>query len=248
MSSQTILLIEDDKSLSFLIADRLKKIGYSVDTEYNGEQGFQKAIRNPYDLLIVDVMLPDKNGIIITQELRKQNVITPILMLTALSEVSDKVAGLTAGADDYLAKPFEMAELTARVNALLRRATEYQATIDKTIWISSWITAVPSRVQLSNCIVDFDALAIVHTTTTMTMQTKEAELLACLMYHFQKIISREKLFEDIWGYASDIESRTIDMHISHLRQKLNDTLQPYKYIRTVRGKGYMWIYPVNFAK
>lgn len=245
MSTVKILLIEDDKSLSFLIADRLKKIGYGVETEANGAIALQKALENQYDLLIIDIMLPDKNGMVITQELRKHAIITPILMLTALSEVSDKVAGLTAGADDYLTKPFEMSELTARVNALIRRTKEYENSLTKDIGNNSWITAVPEILQLPNCTINLNSLLITRNNANFVLHSKEAELLACLIFHYKKIISREQLFEDIWGYASDIESRTVDMHISHLRQKLDDTVQPYKYIRTIRGKGYMWIYPIT---
>lgn len=245
MNTVKILLIEDDKSLSFLIADRLKKIGYDIETEANGATALTKALANHYDLFIIDIMLPDKNGMTITQELRKHAIMTPILMLTALAEVSDKVAGLTAGADDYLTKPFEMAELTARVNALLRRTKEYETSLTKNIGSNSWLTAVPPIIHLQNCTINLNTLIITRNSTELVLHTKEAELLACLIYHYKKIISREQLFEDIWGYASDIESRTVDMHISHLRQKLDDTAQPYKYIRTIRGKGYMWIYPVS---
>lgn len=245
MSDVKILLIEDDKSLSFLIADRLKKIGYDVEIEANGTIALNKALTNSYDLFIIDIMLPDKNGITITQELRKHAIMTPILMLTALSEVSEKVAGLTAGADDYLTKPFEMAELTARVNALLRRKREYETAVAKNISNNSWITAVPTIIQLPTCTINFDTLIITRNSIDLILHSKEAELLACLIYHYKKILSREQLFETIWNYASDIASRTVDIHISHLRQKLSDTKQPYKYIKTIRSKGYMWIYPVT---
>jgi two-component system alkaline phosphatase synthesis response regulator PhoP len=246
LNKERILLVEDDKSLSFLISDRLRKTGYQVETETNGAKGLVKALEGKHDLIILDVMLPDKNGVAITQELRIRHIATPILMLTALAELSDKVSGLSAGADDYLAKPFEMAELLARIQALLRRVAEYgKLESEKHEGLISWISRVPPHIALPTCDIDMEKLTITRDGQKTDLYTKEAELLACLLCNQQRILRREELFEDIWGYASDIESRTIDMHISHLRQKLGDLDQPYRYIRTMRGKGYMWIFHVN---
>ena len=217
-----ILLVEDEPGLAMTLADLLSAEGYLVDAVRDGLSGLAKAGSEPFDLLILDVMLPGKNGLEVCRELRQQGNDVAILMLTAKTQLVDRVVGLKLGADDYVTKPFEPAELLARIEALLRR-------------IKKENVAPVTRYSFDGIEIDFDQGRAQKNGAAIDLATKELELLRYLIDHRGKIISREELLESVWQYQPGVSSRTIDVHVAWLRQKLEDTPQ---HIHTVRGVGY----------
>lgn len=220
-----ILLVEDEPGLAMTLADLLSAEGYLVDAVRDGLSGLAKAGSEPFDLLILDVMLPGKNGLEVCRELRQQGNDVAILMLTAKTQLVDRVVGLKLGADDYVTKPFEPAELLARIEALLRR-------------IKKENVAPVTRYSFDGIEIDFDQGRAQKNGAAIDLATKELELLRYLIDHRGKIISREELLESVWQYQPGVSSRTIDVHVAWLRQKLEDTPQHPKHIHTVRGVGY----------
>ncbi|MFZ0963982.1 MAG: response regulator transcription factor [Terriglobia bacterium] len=220
-----ILLVEDEPGLVLTLSDRLRSEGYTVDAVYDGTEVVERATRHRFGLIILDVMLPGKGGFEVCQELRQRGFTTPILMLTARTQTADKVKGLKIGADDYLTKPFEMPELLARVEALLRRERGAGNQGPDSYDIG------PLRIDLRNSEVFCNG-------TPASLTTKEFQLLRYLLEQRGRTVSREELLRDVWGYASAPSTRTVDVHVAWLRQKLeNDPKQP-KYIITVHGQGY----------
>ena len=220
-----VLLIEDEPGLVLTLTDLLEAEGYQVESAQDGITGLAKASGNPYDLLLLDVMLPGKNGFDVCRDLRQQGVDTPILMLTAKTQVIDRVVGLKLGADDYLAKPFDPSELLARVEALLRRVHKQN------------LTPV-IRFQFDNVVADFDRAQVTKDDQPVALTGKELQLLRYLVDHRGRVISREELLKHVWEYQSTVSSRTVDVHVAWLRQKLEENPQNPKYILTVRGSGY----------
>lgn len=223
--SSHILLVEDEPGLSLTVSDLLTAEGYQVDTAMDGPTGLQKGVNRELALIILDVMLPGKNGFDVCRELRRQGCDTAILMLTAKTQVMDRVVGLKLGADDYLAKPFDPAELLARVEALLRRVTKKGR-------------VMVSHFEFSGVEVDFESGQVVKNGEPVTMAAKELQLLRYLIDRRGTVVTREDLMQNVWEYQSDVSSRTIDVHIAWLRQKLEENPQSPKYIHTVRGIGY----------
>ncbi len=223
--SSRILLVEDEPGLSLTVTDLLEAEGYQVDTAMDGLSGLSKAGSGDYDLVILDVMLPGKSGFDVCRELRQKGCDTAILMLTAKTHVVDRVVGLKLGADDYLAKPFDPAELLARVESLLRRIPKKKR--------------IPvARFEFGNVSADF-ALGQVHKKgEPVTMAAKELQLLRYLIDRRGTVVSREELLQNVWEYQADVSSRTIDVHVAWLRQKLEDNPQSPQFIHTVRGVGY----------
>src|SRR6266700_7973368 len=220
--SSNILLVEDEPGLSLTVSDLLVAEGYTVDTAMDGPTGLKKGMTRAFDLILLDVMLPGKNGFDVCKELRQHGCDVAILMLTAKTQVVDRVVGLRLGADDYLAKPFDPAELLARVEALLRRVTKKKR--------------VPvARFEFSNVTVDFESWQVSKNGEPVTMAAKEMQLLRYLIDRRGSIVSREELLQNIWEYQSDVSSRTIDVHIAWLRQKLEENPQSPRHIHTVRG-------------
>lgn len=220
-----ILLVEDEPGLVLTLSDRLHSEGYTVDAVYDGTEVVERATRTRFGLIILDVMLPGKGGFEVCQDLRQRGITTPVLMLTARTQTADKVKGLKIGADDYLTKPFEMPELLARVEALLRRE---RGTGDEG---PDSYDFGPLRIDMRNSEVFRDG-------TPTPLTTKEFQLLRYLLEHRGRTLTREELLKDVWGYASAPSTRTVDVHVAWLRQKLeNDPKQP-KYIITVHGQGY----------
>jgi two-component system alkaline phosphatase synthesis response regulator PhoP len=183
------------------------------------------AIARHFNLIILDVMLPRKNGFEVCRELRRRGRDVAILMLTAKSQVIDRVTGLKLGADDYLAKPFDPAELLARVEALLRRTSRGSSPSIRSF-------------DFGDTHVDFAAGEVHKAGSQVSLAGKEMQLLRYLIEQRGKVVSREELLQNVWEYQSDVSSRTIDVHIAWLRQKLEDQPQTPRYIHTVRGKGY----------
>ncbi|MGO8789191.1 MAG: response regulator transcription factor [Terriglobia bacterium] len=224
MNSQ-ILLVEDEPGLVLTLSDRLRSVGYSVDALYEGTGVVEYAARNHFGLIILDVMLPGKNGFEVCQDLRQRGFSTPILMLTARTQMADKVKGLKIGADDYLTKPFEMPELLARVEALLRRGKG--AGNDG-----------PDFYDFGPLHIDMRRTEVLRDGSSIPLSTKEFQLLRHLIEHRGRTLSREELLRDVWGYSSAPSTRTVDVHVAWLRQKLEGNPKQPKYIITVHGQGY----------
>jgi two-component system alkaline phosphatase synthesis response regulator PhoP len=220
-----ILIIEDEPGLVTTLRDRLRKHGYTVSVARDGEAGLEMAQREPVDLIVLDLMLPGKNGLSVCEELRKAGSGTSILMLTARRQTKDKVAGLKAGGDDYLTKPFQMAELLARVEALLRRAP---ATPDP----------APARHQFGSIVIDIRSTEVTRDAQPVPMSAKEFQLLRYFVEHPNVTISRDELLREVWGYGDRPPTRTVDVHVAWLRQKLENDLKNPRYIVTVVGFGY----------
>ena len=223
--SSRILLVEDDPGLSMTLADLLASEGYTVDTAADGSSGLEKAGSGAFDLVMLDVMLPGKNGFDVCRELRQQGKDVAVLMLTAKTQLTDRVVGLKLGADDYVSKPFEPAELLARVEALLRRVKKENL-------------APVARYRFSSVEIDFERGQVRKNGSPISLAAKELDLLRYLIDRRGKVVSREELLEAVWEYQPGVSSRTIDVHVAWLRQKLEDTPQHPKHIHTVRGVGY----------
>jgi two-component system alkaline phosphatase synthesis response regulator PhoP len=223
--SSRILLVEDEPGLVVTVSDLLVNEGYHVDSARDGEAGLAAALAGEYDLVVLDVMLPRKNGFEVCRELRQQGRDVAILMLTARAQVVDRVVGLKLGADDYLAKPFDPAELVARVEALLRRVHKEARTPIRSF-------------RFGNVDVDFESGEVRKDGTAVSLAGKELQLLRYLIDHRGQAVSREALLESVWEYQTGVSSRTIDVHVAWLRQKLEDRPQTPRHIHTVRGVGY----------
>jgi two-component system, OmpR family, alkaline phosphatase synthesis response regulator PhoP len=220
-----ILIIEDEPGLVTTLRDRLRKHGYVVNAAKDGETGLEMALRAPADLILLDLMLPGQNGLTVCEQLRKAGLATPILMLTARRQTKDKVAGLKAGGDDYLTKPFQMAELLARVQALLRRA----ATPPEVPY---------ARYQFGSIAMDPRSTEVTRDGRVVAMSAKEFQLLRYFVEHPNVTLSREELLREVWGYADCPPTRTVDVHVAWLRQKLEKDLKNPRYILTIVGFGY----------
>lgn len=220
-----ILIIEDEPGLVTTLRDRLRKQGYLVSAARDGETGLEMAAREPVDLILLDLMLPGQSGLTVCEKLRKAGTTTPILMLTARRQTRDKVAGLKSGGDDYLTKPFQMSELLARVEALLRRAA---TSPDKTT----------ARHQFGTIAIDTRSTEVTRDGHAVPMSAKEFQLLRYFVEHPNVTLSREELLREVWGYSSHPSTRTVDVHVAWLRQKLEPDHKNPQFILTVVGFGY----------
>lgn len=209
------------------VGDRLRNEGYAVDCAADGDEGFEKATQLPFDLIILDVMLPRRDGFDVCRGIREAGLITPILMLTARGQTSDKVNGLKIGADDYVTKPFNMLELVARVEALMRRAP-----------IRPEGQAQGGGVDFGSIHVDLVGTEATRDGAPVNLSAREFQLLRYLVEHRGATLSREELLKQVWGYSADMYTRTVDVHIASLRQKLEDDPKQPKFILTVQGLGY----------
>ncbi len=223
--SSRILLVEDEPGLVMTVTDLLESEGHEVTSRTDGQSGLDTAVKNDFDLLILDVMLPKKTGFDLLRDLRQHGKDAPVLMLTAKSQVVDKVVGLKLGADDYLTKPFDPSELLARIEALLRRTKKENRAAVKTY-------------SFGNVSIDFERGEVRKAGHPVQMASKELLLLRYLVDQRGRVIPREELLERVWEYQSEVNSRTIDVHIAWLRQKLEDIPQSPAFIHTIRGKGY----------
>ena len=220
-----ILLVEDEPGLAFTLSDLLASSGYSVETATDGISGLAKAKKDPFHLILLDVMLPGKSGIDVCRELRQAGSDVAILMLTARSQIADRVVGLRNGADDYLIKPFDPSELLARVEALLRRVHKENP-----------ISVL--RFEFGSVSADFAKPEILRDGKPVSLAGKELQLLRYLIEHRDHVLSRDQILSDVWDYQANITTRTVDVHVSWLRQKLEENAQFPKHILTVRGVGY----------
>lgn len=216
-----ILIVEDEVSLADAITAILKKEQYFVDAVYDGRDGLDYALSGIYDLILLDIMLPKMNGIDVLREIRKNNISTPVMLLTAKSDVRDKITGLDCGADDYLTKPFNKGELLARIRALTRRKGE----IPSNELVFGDLTLNQSTYNLSCGSLD------------MKLGAKEFGIMQMLMYVPGNIVSKDEFIEKIWGYESDAEYNSIEVYISFLRKKLS-AIKSTVQIKASRGVGY----------
>ncbi len=220
-----ILLVEDEPSLVVTLVDRLTSEGYAVDSATTGDQGLARALAGSFDLVLLDVMLPGMDGFAVCRELRGRGVQVPVLMLTARGQLVDRVVGLKLGADDYLTKPFEMAELLARVEALLRRARAPGA-------------GQAGTFGFADVRVDFRRGEVFRGDQPVPMSALEFKLLAFLIQNRGTLLTREELLDKVWGYGATPATRTVDVHVAALRQKLEPQPSRPRYILTVHGRGY----------
>jgi two-component system OmpR family response regulator len=217
-----VLLVEDDQSVAEYVSEGLTAAGYTVRCASDGETGLELASAGRFDVLVLDRMLPGLDGISIVQRLRADGNQTPILILSALGEVEDRVAGLQAGADDYLAKPFSFAELQARLEVLFRRRA---------------IDVAETVMQVGDLHMDLLSNNVMRAGQVIALQPREYKLLEFLMRHAGQVVTRAMLLEHVWGYHFDPQTNVIDVHISRLRQKIDREFEQ-PLLGTVRGAGY----------
>jgi two-component system alkaline phosphatase synthesis response regulator PhoP len=225
--NRRILLVEDEPGLTLVLSDVLRSEDYAVETAQDGERGFQIAASEYFDLLILDVGLPKKNGFDILRDLRQRGISTPAIMLTARGHVVDKILGLKLGADDYLTKPFDTGELLARIEAILRRSPAPAPTSDVYVF--------------GDVRVDSRSAVVARAGEPVDLTAREYQLLRFLIEHREMILSRDELLDKVWGYDTMPTTRTVDVHIGLLRQKLEPTPRLPQYILTVHGLGYKFV-------
>jgi two-component system alkaline phosphatase synthesis response regulator PhoP len=221
--NESILLVEDQDALRTTLSDRLRGEGYVVETAKDGQEGLEKVTSSPFDLLILDVMLPYRSGFDLCRDIRQSGLATPILFLTARNEIVDKVVGFKLGGDDYLTKPFESAELIVRIEALLRRAPTQ---------------AGRGVHQIGALRVDIARKEVTREGKPIHLSGREFQLLRYLMERAGQTISRAELLRAVWGYDASAFTRTVDVHVFSLRQKLEEEPSRPELITTVAGVGY----------
>jgi two-component system, OmpR family, alkaline phosphatase synthesis response regulator PhoP len=225
-----LLLVEDEPGLVMTLTDRLAAEGYDVDTAMTAPTGLVKGSTGTFDIILLDVMLPGGNGFDVCRELRQHGVTTPILMLTARGQIVDKVVGLKLGADDYLVKPFEMAELLARVEALLRRSAVAA--------VAAATPAAGDTIAVGPFTIDVRRAEVRKNGTAIDLSALEFKLLRYFVEHRGAVLSRDELLNEVWGYDAMPSTRTVDVHVAWLRQKLEDNPRHPQYVLTVHGLGY----------
>lgn len=218
-----ILIVEDELDLNMVLSEMLTIEGYNVDSSYDGTDGLDNALSGIYDMIILDVMLPEKNGIEVLSEIRKNKINTPVLMLTAKSEIEDKIAGLDNGADDYLTKPFNSKELLARIRALLRRREKI---------------LINENLKFADIMIDKTTHEIYKNDQKIKLTKKEYDIMELLILNQGKVVSKDDLTVRIWGYNTDIEYNSIEVYISFLRKKLR-AIDSSICISAIRGFGYI---------
>jgi two-component system, OmpR family, alkaline phosphatase synthesis response regulator PhoP len=225
-----ILLIEDETGLVLTLTDRLTSEGYAVTHAGDGERGEILASEGHFDVVLLDVMLPKKNGFDVIRDMRKRGATTPVLMLTARGQLNEKVVGLKLGADDYLTKPFEMMELLARIESLLRRPVPMNVSV---MALASY-TFGPFKI-------DFTKMELRRKGNLIELSAREFLLLRYFIEHRDSVLTRETILNDVWGYDAMPTTRTIDTHITWLRQKLEENPKFPKHIITIHGFGYKFV-------
>ena len=226
--TERILLVEDEEDLRMTLCDRLKAEGYATDAAADGNEGLRKATENSHDLIILDVMLPKKNGFDVCRDIRNAGITTPIIMLTARGQLVDKVLGLKIGADDYLTKPFELLELLARIEAHIRRA-------------SAPASKEADVLQFGGIRIDLRGTTVVRNGKLVPLSAREFRLLRYFAQNPGTTLSREILLKEVWGYSEDTFTRTVDVHVGSLRQKLEKDPKQPALIVTVPGLGYKFV-------
>jgi two-component system, OmpR family, response regulator len=218
-----ILVVEDDHKIASFIIGGLRQEGHAVDRADNGEDGLHLALTEPYDALVIDVMLPRLDGIQLVETMRRRGVNTPVLILSAKSSVDDRVHGLRSGADDYLTKPFAFSELLARLQALMRRSS---GVVD------------PTRLTVGNLTLDLLSRQVTREDRTIELQPREFALLEYLMRNAGRVVSKTMILEHVWDYNFDPQTNVVDVLVHRLRSKVDKHFD-HKMIQTLRGVGYV---------
>ncbi|WP_144554075.1 response regulator transcription factor [Bacillus sp. X1(2014)] len=225
---QRILVVEDEKQIAKILKIELDYEGYEVMVAYDGKSGLQAALSEKLDLILLDVMLPEINGIEVLRRIRKENNLIPVILLTARNMTIDKVAGLDQGANDYITKPFEIEELLARIRSCLRQSS---------IAIKASHTD-DSLLEIRDLTVNLDTREVIRGETSITLTPKEFDLLVYLLSQKNRIVTRESILLHVWGYEYEGETNVIDVFIRHLRKKIEEGFSDPTIIQTVRGVGY----------
>ena len=220
---EKILVVEDDDVIRMALADRLQSEDYKVEFALDGEQGLRKATQDSFDLIILDIMLPRKNGFDVCRDIRMAGGVVPVLMLTARGQTIDKVLGLKIGADDYLTKPFDAMELLARIEALLRRTKS---------------PVVCGVREFGSLQVDLRGTSVKRNGKVVPLSAREFQLLRYFIEHRGVTLSRDLLLKEVWAYSTEAFTRTVDVHVASLRQKVEDNPKRPLLIVTVPGLGY----------
>jgi DNA-binding response OmpR family regulator len=217
------LLVEDDATIAEFVARGLREAGFAVDHAADGEVGLNSALEHPYDVAIVDVMLPKRDGLSLIEELRRRGVVTPVLILSARREIDDRVRGLQTGGDDYLTKPFAFAELLARVQALVRRATR---------------APEPTTLTVDDLVLDLLSRKVTRAEKALDLRPREFALLEYLMRNVGRVVSKTMILSHVWEYNFDPQTNIVDVLVSRLREKIDRPFEK-KLLHTVRGVGYV---------
>jgi two-component system alkaline phosphatase synthesis response regulator PhoP len=218
-----ILVVEDEEVIRMTLGDRLESEGYTVEFAVDGEEALRKATHNAYDIILLDLMLPRKSGFDVCRDIRMAGNVVPIIMLTARGQIVDKVLGLKIGADDYVTKPFDSGELLARIEALLRRAN---------------IPATAGVQRFGSVQVDLRGTTVTRDGDVVPLSAREFQLLRYFVEHRGTTLSRDVLLKEVWSYSTETFTRTVDVHVASLRQKLEDDPKKPTLIITVPGLGY----------
>jgi two-component system, OmpR family, alkaline phosphatase synthesis response regulator PhoP len=224
--AQKVLIVDDEESIVTLLQFNIERAGFETETAFDGMTGLQKALQNTYDIIVLDLMLPELDGTEVCKQLRQKQIDTPILMLTARDEELDKVLGLELGADDYLTKPFSPKEVVARIKAILRRTNKNDNFMDSGEIKISGLSIFPDQYEAS---INGDSLSFTR---------KEFELLMYLAKNKGRVMSRDQLLSSVWNYDFVGDTRIVDVHISHLREKIEPDSKHPVFIKTIRGLGY----------
>lgn len=217
-----VLVAEDDEKIAAFVVKGLKQAGFAVDHAADGEEGLHLATTEPYDIAVIDIMLPKLDGLSLIDRLRRQKIDTPVIILSAKRSVDDRVKGLQAGSDDYLTKPFAFSELLARIQALIRRSTK---------------VTEPTRLTTGDLSLDFVTREVVRADKKIDLQPREFALLEYLMHHPGRVVSKSMIMEHVWGYDFDPQTNVVDVLVCRLRNKVDRDFDQ-KLIHTHRGVGY----------
>ena len=223
MGRMRALLVEDDDTIAGFVERGLREAGFGVDRFADGESGLDAALGQPYDVAVVDIMLPKRDGLSLIDELRRRNIETPVLILSAKRSVDDRVKGLQAGGDDYLTKPFAFAELLARVQALVRRASR---------------APEPTTLRVDDLVLDLLSRRVTRGDVSIDLRPREFALLEYLMRNAGKVISKTMILSHVWDYSFDPQTNIVDVLVSRLREKIDRRFEK-KLLHTVRGVGYV---------
>jgi two-component system alkaline phosphatase synthesis response regulator PhoP len=227
-----LLLVEDEPGLVMTLTDRLIAEGYEVQSAMTAPEGLEAGTTGGFDIILLDVMLPGGSGLDVCRELRHRGVQSPVLMLTARGQVVDKVVGLKLGADDYVVKPFEMAELLARIEAVLRRSAARAA---------APAAANADVYRFGDVSIDFRKAEVIKNGAPIELSALEFKLLRYFIEHKGAVLSRDELLNEVWGYDAMPSTRTVDVHVAWLRQKLEDNPRHPQFVQTMHGLGYKFV-------
>ena len=219
---KSILIVEDEKKVSALVQKAMEKENFLVSCAFNGKEGIEILQKNKFDVIVLDILMPEKDGITMLKEIREQGNVTPVLFLSAKGSTEEKIIGLNSGADDYLPKPFAISELIARISALLRRSG-----IEKKV-----------KLTVANLVVDLETRNVKRGTRKIELTQKEFSILEYFIRNKNKVLTRSEICEHVWNYNFDTGTNLVDVYVSHLREKV-DSKEEKKLFHTIRGAGYI---------